>query len=128
MENESLDTSLVDEGTTFVLVLSKYLNNPPYLKLSINRPVLLNDLVGLNFSKNSLLNDQVHLRKIDSTVLYQGCQGHFLESIKRPGLDIWKKTIKQPVLSFFQILEQPGLIIESLEYMFWVIIAKYSLL
>ena len=40
---------------------------------------------GLNFSNKSLLNDQVHLKKNDRTV------------IKQLGLDICKK---QPVLSF----------------------------
>ena len=52
-----------------------------YSKLSIKRP-------GLNFSKKSLLNDQVHLKKSDRPVLFQGCHGQFLGSIKRPGLDI----------------------------------------
>ena len=41
--------------------------------------------------------------KNDCTVLFT----YWLTvSIKRPGLDIWKKvSIEQPVLSFFQILE-----------------------
>ena len=31
MENESLDAILVDKGITLILVLFKYLNNPPYM-------------------------------------------------------------------------------------------------
>ena len=43
---------------------------------------------------------------IKCPVLFQGCHGQFLVSIKRPGLDIQEKvSIKRPVLSFFQILE-----------------------
>ena len=43
--------------------------------------------------------------KNDYTVLFQDFHGQFTISIKRPGLDIWKKSIKKPVLSFFQNLE-----------------------
>ena len=39
--------------------------------------------------------------KIDRTVLFQGYHGQFLVSIKQPGLDIWKVSIKQPVPSIF---------------------------
>ena len=51
-------------------------------------------------------------KKIDPTVLFQGRQGQFFVSHKRPGLNIWKKSLKRPVLSFFsnsRSLEQPGL-------------------
>ena len=40
--------------------------------------------------------------KIDRTVLFTYL---LTVSIKRPGLGIWKKSIKQTLLSFFQILE-----------------------
>ena len=86
------------------------------MSCSIKRP-------GLKFSKKSLLNHQVHLKKINCTVLFQGCHSQFLGSIKQPGLDIWKKSIKRPVLSFFsnsRSLERPGLIIETLENASWV--------
>ena len=58
-------------------------------------------------------------KKIDHTVLFQGCHSQILVSIKQPGLDIWKKSIKRPVLSFFsnsRSLERPSLIIETLEW------------
>ena len=75
--------------------------------------------IKLNFSKKSLLNDQVNLRK-SCTVSFQGCHDQFLGSIKQPGLDIWKKSILNDqyhlILSNSRSLEQPGLIIESLEY------------
>ena len=71
------------------------------------------------FSKQSLLNDQVHLRKKKyRTVLFQGHYGQFLVSIKRPGLDIWKKSLLNNQYYLFsnsRSLEQPGLIIETLE-------------
>ena len=82
---------------------------------------LLNDLVWI-FPKSIYQTTRLISEKIDRTVLFQGCHGQFLVSIKRSGLDIWKKiSIKRPVLSFFsnsRSLEQPGLIIESLEYTF----------
>ena len=54
-----------------------------YSKVSIKRPVLLNDLV--------------HLKKIDRTVLFKGCHSQFFISIKRPGLDFSKKSLfKRP--------------------------------
>ena len=47
--------------------------------------------------------------KIDHTVLYQGCHGQFLVSIKQPGLDIWKKvSIKRPVLFIFFKFQKPS--------------------
>ena len=57
--------------------------------------------------------------KIDRTLLFQGCHGQFLGSIKRPGLDIWKKSLlndKYFLFSNSRSLKRPGLIIESLEY------------
>ena len=90
-----------------------YPENNTYSKLSIKRPVLLNDLV-LIFPKTTRSISE----KNDCTVLFQSCHGQFLVSIKRPGLDIRKKCIKPPVLYFFlnsRSLKRPGLIIESLE-------------
>ena len=57
-------------------------------------------------SNKSLVNDQVHLIKnINRTVLFQGCQGQFLVSIKPTGLDIWKKSLKnEQYYLFFLIL------------------------
>ena len=42
---------------------------------------------------------------MDRTVLFQGYHGQFWASIKQLGLDILEKSIKQPVLSIFQMLE-----------------------
>ena len=65
-----------------------------YSKVSINCFI---KQPGMIFSKQSLLNDQVHLRKKKyRTVLFQGHYGQFLVSIKRPGLDMYleKDSIK----------------------------------
>ena len=55
--------------------------------------------------------------KFDCTVLFMYL---LTVSIKRPGMDFLKKSIKQPVLYFFKLksLEQPGLIIENLEFIY----------
>ena len=63
-----------------------------YSKFSIKRPVLLNDLVWI-FQKSLYLMTRSISEKIDRTVLFQGCHGQFLVSIKWPGLDIWKKSL-----------------------------------
>ena len=63
-----------------------------YSKVSIKRPVLLNDLVWI-FQKSLYLMTRSISEKIDRTVLFQGCHGQFLVSIKWPGLDIWKKSL-----------------------------------
>ena len=60
-----------------------------YFKVSIKRPVLSKDLVWI-FPKKSLLNDQVHLKKIDRPDLFMYL---LTVSIKRPGLDFWKKSL-----------------------------------
>ena len=76
-----------------------------YSKVSIKRPVLLNDLVWI-FPEKSLSNDQVHLRKnwpycfisgLPQLIfgLYQTTWFGYLEKV----------SMKKPVLSFFQILE-----------------------
>ena len=58
--------------------------------------------------------------KIDHTVLFQGWQGQFFVSIKQPGRDICKKSLLNNQYYLFfsnsSSLEQPGLIIETLEY------------
>ena len=59
------------------------------------------------------------MKKIDRTVLFQGCHSQFLGSIKRPDLDIWKKSLLNNQYYLFassRRLEQAGLIIETLEY------------
>ena len=74
---------------------------------------------GLNFFKKSLLNDQVYLKKMDRTVLFQSWHGQFLVSIKQPGLNIGKslyQTTSTILFSNSRSLEQPSLIIETLEY------------
>jgi hypothetical protein len=54
------------------------------------------------FQKVSIKRPGSSQKKIDCTVLFQGCHGQVLVSIKQPGLDIWEKvSIKRPVLSFF---------------------------
>ena len=56
--------------------------------------------------------------KNDCTVLFQGCQGQFLVSIKQPGLGIWKKSLLDDQYYLFsnsRSLERLGFIIESLE-------------
>ena len=77
-----------------------------YSKVSIKRPVLLNDLVWI-FSKSFYQTTRSISEKIDHTVLFQGPHSQFLVSIKRPGLDICKMSLlnNQYILSFFQILE-----------------------
>ena len=60
-----------------------------YSKLSIKSPVLLNDL-GEVFQK---VSNKPPGPKIDRAVLFQGRHGQFLVSIKRPDLDIWKKSL-----------------------------------
>ena len=62
-------------------------------------------LPDLNFSKKSLLNNQVYVSqtKIDDPGFFMY---YLTVSIKRLGLDFLEKvSIKRPVLSFFQILE-----------------------
>ena len=54
------------------------------------------------------------------TVLFKSRHGQFLVSIKQPGLDIWKKSLSIDQYYFFsnsRRLEQPGLIVETLEYL-----------
>ena len=63
-----------------------------YSKVSIKHPVLLKDLVWI-FPKISIKRPGPSQKKIDPTVLFQGCHGQFLVSIKLPGLDIWKKSL-----------------------------------
>ena len=76
-----------------------------YIKVSIKRPVLLNDLVWL-FLK-SLLNNQVHLRKNWFYCFISGLPrpifGLYLKTIWSENLE--KVSIKRPVLSIFKILE-----------------------
>ena len=58
---------------------------------------------GLKSSQKSLLKDQYHLRKFDSTVLFIYL---LTVSIKRPGLDFLKKSLlNDQYYLFFQILE-----------------------
>ena len=83
----------------------EWMTEQTYSKVSINCPVLLNDLVWF-FFKKSLLNDQVHLRKNRSYC--------FISGLPRPIFGLYSTTwsgyldkvsIKRPVLYFFQILE-----------------------
>ena len=65
-----------------------------YSKLSIKRHWSCSfKRPGLNFSKKSLLKDQVHFRKNRLYCFISGLHGQFLGSVKQPGLDIWKKTL-----------------------------------
>jgi hypothetical protein len=83
-----------------------------YSKVSIKRPVLVNALVW-NFLKS--LKTSTISEKVDHTGLYIYL---LTVSIKRPG-PFLKSIYKQQVLSFFsnsRSLEQPDLIIETLEY------------
>ena len=61
-----------------------------YSEVSIKRRVLLNFWI---FPKNLYYSTRSIPENIDRTVLFQGCHGQFLVSIKQPGLDIWKKSI-----------------------------------
>ena len=58
-----------------------------YSKLSIKRPVLLNDLVWI-FPKSLYQTTRSISEKID--VAFQGCHGQFLVSIKQPVLSFLK--------------------------------------
>ena len=80
-----------DQIVPFYYVFSKVGLVSKYSKLSIKRPVLSNDLVWI-FLKKSLLNDQVHFRKKWS-YYFISWHSQFLGFIKRPGLDIWKKSL-----------------------------------
>ena len=58
------------------------------------------------FQKVSIKRLGPSQKKVDGTVLFQDYLSQFLCSIKQPSLNFWKKkSIKRPVLSFFQILE-----------------------
>ena len=63
-----------------------------YSKVSFKLPVLLNDLVWI-IPKSLYQTTRSIAEKNDRTLLFQGCHGHFLGSIKQPGLDIWKKSL-----------------------------------
>ena len=84
----------------------KWKNNPNqlmYSKVSIKPPVLLNDLVWI-LPKSLYQTTRSISEKIDRTVLFQGHHGQYLVSIKRPGLDIWRKSLSNNQY-FFQIIE-----------------------
>ena len=45
------------------------------------------------YQKVSIKKTRSISEKIHHTVLFQGCHGQFLVSIKQPGLNIWKKSL-----------------------------------
>ena len=73
-------------------ILPDIYSSAVYSKLSIKCLVLLNDLVWI-FQEVSIKRPGPSQKKIDRTVLFQGCHSQFLGSIKRPGLDTWKKSL-----------------------------------
>ena len=73
-----------------------------YSEVSIKRPVHLNNLVWI-FPKSLYQMTRSISEKNDRTVLFTYL---LTVSIKRPGLDIWKKSLlNNPYYIFFQILE-----------------------
>ena len=86
-----------------VIEQSKLLSTT-YSKVSIMRPVLLNDLVRI-FPKSLYQTTRSISEKINRTVLFQGSHGQLLVSIKQPDLNIWKNSLLNNQYHFFLILE-----------------------